>query len=1000
MKEREEEKTELSPVRPEEVTVPSNGDTVRMANVLPGSQQPPLETLFEQPSQNGLPPLPRSLPAQSVSAAAAHVRKPSFDHLPRPGGGSLLRNTSNASSSIGMPELGGNSVEFSSLGTASSTMAPPPTAAPPGHQRNVSWADAPPLSPGGRRERLFSQGSRRKLSNIDFKQINPLETEAETYIIEALEQRDRSDSHGNNSYGALNVPTEVISNMSALDEQESMTEHPEEHHSRPKLMKQPSTMPRRHKRTQTMEQRLGGLASALDAMHAEHVWEGLVTDISAPVSPTQVRTNTLESSEPVLSSADAFQQNASLLYHQANEDVVGGGSSVDTNKGASNWKKARNVLLVQRMHQPSKESNESSTDENNDSGESGGGGDAELGVINEGSDEGNNNDKKQEKVKYDPKKKVNRKRTAMDFAFARDVSDFVKPIKSTICLFVKVTLFYLMIPATGIAAILYYWCGNPPVGILKNNGQLINGTLYNTNDQVVDPATAAISWWLIFICVRQLITFAMAQTAQIIFIDFLSIKSRFSFKVFGAWATLFILQSRGWPFVLFFWAVFDFALLSGARRFSSCWLYWQTTIGLFSEQNPSGHVVDSEWNYRVLGIALGVAAVVTVKRFLLGLYLGKKTFIEFSDKLEGVMRKILLISEVGALARAFEREERYKNRHGGTDKDRIVASSILSPDRFQGLFANADDDTTPGSQYNRSQRSIGYNDVGNEAGGMTPVIDPTDRHPLTGKLSPSQKARMAQMLGTWEEPMAAEKPIELVSVDSLLQFRRAMACLRTDFPFSGSFGPAKTREETVVSSQDVFYRLMLRSDDDEYLNFEVLALLGALPDGSLDQPKLIDLIKLFRPDHNGKLKMVDFVKSVDTVYRDLRMLRASVNNSSKIDRSFENIFNVVFYAIILTIILSVLGYDPLALFLSVSGVVLSLAFMSKYLSRLVSLCRSVTANPLSSFLEQLAQRVASILKAFYSFWLVAPSLSAMQFMLARPIRIQVLKEAGGGWLKT
>lgn len=79
---------------------------------------------------------------------------------------------------------------------------------------------------------------------------------------------------------------------------------------------------------------------------------------------------------------------------------------------------------------------------------------------------------------------------------------------------------------------------------------------------------------------------------------------------------------------------------------------------------------------------------------------------------------------------------------------------------------------------------------------------------------------------------------------------------------------------------------MLRSVDEEYLDFEVLASLGVLPDGSLDQQKLIDLVKLFRPNRDGKLAMVDFVKSVDVVYREIRQLRASVDNSSKVRRNW------------------------------------------------------------------------------------------------------------------
>ena len=53
----------------------------------------------------------------------------------------------------------------------------------------------------------------------------------------------------------------------------------------------------------------------------------------------------------------------------------------------------------------------------------------------------------------------------------------------------------------------------------------------------------------------------------------------------------------------------------------------------------------------------------------------------------------------------------------------------------------------------------------------------------------------------------------------------------------------------------------------------------------------------------------------------------SVANSSKIDQAFESIFNIGFYAILACIILSWLNFDPLALFLSLSGIVLAFAFM-------------------------------------------------------------------------
>ena len=53
--------------------------------------------------------------------------------------------------------------------------------------------------------------------------------------------------------------------------------------------------------------------------------------------------------------------------------------------------------------------------------------------------------------------------------------------------------------------------------------------------------------------------------------------------------------------------------------------------------------------------------------------------------------------------------------------------------------------------------------------------------------------------------------------------------------------------------------------------------------------------------------MLDFVKSTDSVYKEFRLLQASIENSSQIDKAFENLLNVLFYAILTTTILSIMG---------------------------------------------------------------------------------------------
>jgi hypothetical protein len=65
--------------------------------------------------------------------------------------------------------------------------------------------------------------------------------------------------------------------------------------------------------------------------------------------------------------------------------------------------------------------------------------------------------------------------------------------------------------------------------------------------------------------------------------------------------------------------------------------------------------------------------------------------------------------------------------------------------------------------------------------------------------------------------------------------------------------------------------------------------------GGYNDAKIKSLIRLFRPERQGNLIKLDFVKSIDTVYKQLRLLRASIANSAQIDVAFEKIVNCFFY---------------------------------------------------------------------------------------------------------
>jgi len=145
----------------------------------------------------------------------------------------------------------------------------------------------------------------------------------------------------------------------------------------------------------------------------------------------------------------------------------------------------------------------------------------------------------------------------------KDFEDWVRFKKIGIFSYVKLVLLGLMIPGAGIAAILFYLAGNPPCNDVQCS---------RTKDSVVGfIEQASVSWWLLFICCRQAVTFTMARCTQAIVIDFMALRSKAMVKVCGPFATLFIVQSKGWPFTVCFWGIYDLILLYGENEFAKHW---------------------------------------------------------------------------------------------------------------------------------------------------------------------------------------------------------------------------------------------------------------------------------------------------------------------------------------------------------------------------------------------------------------------------------------------
>ena len=266
------------------------------------------------------------------------------------------------------------------------------------------------------------------------------------------------------------------------------------------------------------------------------------------------------------------------------------------------------------------------------------------------------------------------------------------------------------------------------------------------------------------------------------------------------------------------------------------------------------------------------------------------------------MNKMVLVSEVAGLAL-----EIYRFRYEFVPKSKKTAAHWdlgWKAERLQSMMTSFNSDKEEGKVEQQSTNR--------------------DRP----EQQPEKNDRLMDLLERWEEP-DTNRPQQKngVSISAILQFRRAISCMQRKYPFSIAFGSCDTREACIESAQKVYERLMLRNPERELLNFETIALIAKGPDGVMDERKVKDLIKVFRPDRDGNLSKLEFVKSIDNVYKALRLLTATVANSGQIDQAFENILNILFYTVVGCIVLWYLGFDPLALFLSMSSVILAFAFV-------------------------------------------------------------------------
>lgn len=145
-------------------------------------------------------------------------------------------------------------------------------------------------------------------------------------------------------------------------------------------------------------------------------------------------------------------------------------------------------------------------------------------------------------------------------------------------------------------------------------------------------------------------------------------------------------------------------------------------------------------------------------------------------------------------------------------------------------------------------------------------------------------------------------------------------------PFTQAFGPARNRDELIASAKRVYLRLMKLAPDLPVLPASSVFILAEDEEGGTDYEKQRALLKMFAPDKDEDIPLINFIQGCDATYKKLRYFRASVGNSSVIDGVFEGIINSVFHFVLALIILSLLRFNPWPLLVSMSTLLVTFAF--------------------------------------------------------------------------
>jgi hypothetical protein len=228
-----------------------------------------------------------------------------------------------------------------STSTSHAAALPVPTLPPPAmktdnshsHKRNVSWGGVADLLQqpdlNGGEDEMMTNNKPGRIQAADLANRMPAESEADSYLIKSLENRDptgvprEKSILSNINDAALSALTPAATAAAAATAAPNDTasvatanSRQTQNSNKPSFFKvaAAAVAKQQHRRNETVGDELQGLAAAMDAVNLQHL--EFLDGEDPPAQINNANSGNINANKPVVGSADALQHNTNLLFQR------------------------------------------------------------------------------------------------------------------------------------------------------------------------------------------------------------------------------------------------------------------------------------------------------------------------------------------------------------------------------------------------------------------------------------------------------------------------------------------------------------------------------------------------------------------------------------------------------------------------------------------------------------------------------------------------------------